>query len=73
VVRQNEGEENFHIFSYLFAGAHQADPNGNFALQDPATYRSAQDFNFIFFLNTPDCVFWGKKTPENCRTVIAVK
>lgn len=39
VVRQNEGEENFHIFSYLFAGAHQADPNGSFCLEDPSRYR----------------------------------
>ncbi|KAK7115853.1 myosin-IIIb-like isoform X2 [Littorina saxatilis] len=39
VVRQNEGEENFHIFSYLFAGVQQADPEGRFALQDPSQYR----------------------------------
>ena len=39
VVRQNEGEENFHIFSYIFAGGRQADPEGQFALQDPSKYR----------------------------------
>lgn len=39
VVRQNEGEENFHIFSYLFSGHQQVDPDGRFALHDPSKYR----------------------------------
>ncbi|XP_041373643.1 myosin-IIIb-like [Gigantopelta aegis] len=38
VVRQNEGEENFHIFSYLFAGLTQ-ESSQLFGLGDPHKYR----------------------------------
>ncbi|PVD19339.1 hypothetical protein C0Q70_19826 [Pomacea canaliculata] len=36
VVRQANGEENFHIFSYIFAGAQHVD---EFALRHPSQYR----------------------------------
>ena len=38
VVRQNEGEENFHIFSYLFAGLTQ-EANQVLGLGDPHKYK----------------------------------
>ncbi|KAL8615976.1 hypothetical protein ACOMHN_034652 [Nucella lapillus] len=84
VVRQNEGEENFHIFSYLFAGLQQANPEGRFALQDPSRYRymsqGAPGFRknlpmlheqYEDLVNAMDMVGFTDEEQEDMFTVIA--